>query len=153
MKYVILHNIRSHYNVGAIFRSADGAGVEKIFLTGYTPTPKDRFGRVVPEIQKTSLGASDMVAWEQGDIYKVVQMLKSINVCVVAVEQHENSVSLYDFKPPEKVAYIFGNEVDGVTADITSLCDHIVEIPMRGSKESLNVSVTAGIVLFANPHV
>jgi tRNA G18 (ribose-2'-O)-methylase SpoU len=138
--------------VGAIFRSSDGAGVTKIFLTGYTPAPLDRFGRPVAEIIKTSLGASAMVLWGQAvDIVLVIVQLKSEGVTVVAIEQAETSVSLFDFVPPEKVAYIFGNEITGITPDVLALCDQIVEIPMAGQKESLNVSVTAGIVLFQRP--
>lgn len=146
--YIILHNIRSAYNVGAIFRTADGAGVEKVFLTGYTPTPVDRFGRSQQEIKKTSLGASESLPWEQGDIFEIITKLKSEDVEVVAVEQTPDSISLSDFKPVKNVAYIMGNEVDGVTEDILEVVDQVVDIPMRGQKESLNVSVAAGIVLY-----
>lgn len=148
MRYVILHDVRSLYNVGAIFRTADGAGVAKIFLTGYTPVPIDRFGRTVTEINKTSLGASEMVPWEQGDIVDVIARLHTDGVSVVAVEQAATSVSLYEYEPPAKVAYIFGNEVLGVPPAVSLLADTILEIPMVGEKESLNVSVTAGVVLF-----
>ncbi len=148
MRYVILHDVRSLYNVGAIFRTADGAGVAKIFLTGYTPAPIDRFGRTVTEINKTSLGASEMVPWEQGDIVDVIARLHTDGVSVVAVEQAATSVSLYEYAPPAKVAYIFGNEVLGVPPAVSLLADTILEIPMVGEKESLNVSVTAGVVLF-----
>ena len=152
MRYVILHNIRSSHNVGAIFRSSDGAGVTKIFLTGYTPAPLDRFGRPVAEIVKTSLGASAMVSWERSeDIAPVLATLQESGVTVVAVEQAPQSVSLFDFVPPENVAYIFGNEITGITEDVLALVDRVVEIPMLGQKESLNVSVTAGIVLFQKP--
>ncbi len=152
MKYVILHDIRSHYNVGAIFRSADGAGVDKILVTGYTPTPTDRFGRVVPEIHKTSLGASVMVPWvHYATTAEAIVALQAEGVTIVAVEQSDQSISLYDFVPPTNIAYIFGNEIEGVPADILTLCDTVLEIPMLGQKESLNVSVTAGIVLFQKP--
>jgi len=152
MRFVILHNIRSSHNVGAIFRTCDGAGVAKIFLTGYTPAPLDRFGRPVAEIVKTSLGASAMVPSEQSaDIVPVLTQLKADGVTIVAIEQAAGSVSLFDFVPPEKVAYIFGNEITGVTPDVLALVDQIVEIPMRGEKESLNVGTTAGIVLFQRP--
>ena len=152
MRYVILHNIRSSHNVGAIFRTSDGAGVSKIFLTGYTPAPLDRFGRPVAEIVKTSLGASAMVPWEQSvDIVPVLTTLKAEGVSIVAIEQAAQSHSLFDVVPPQNVAYIFGNEITGITSDVLALCDQVVEIPMRGQKESLNVSVTAGIVLFQKP--
>jgi tRNA G18 (ribose-2'-O)-methylase SpoU len=146
--YIILHNIRSAYNVGAIFRTADATAVKKIFLTGYTPTPTDRFGRVQEEIKKTSLGASETISWEQGDIVEVINKLKLKGVTVVAVEQDKKSIPLRDFRTPKQVAYIFGNEVEGVTKDVLEQTDTIVAIPMLGKKESLNVSVAAGIVLY-----
>ncbi len=153
MRYVILHNIRSKYNVGAIFRTADAARVTKVFLTGYTPSPKDRFGRVDTEIMKTSLGAVDTVPYEYvSHIEIVVERLKREGVEIIAVEIAEGSVSLYDYKPAQSVAYIFGNEVEGVPKDLLELADHILEIPMGGTKESLNVSVTAGVVLLHHPY-
>lgn len=148
---MILDNVRSSHNVGAIFRTCDGAGVVKIHLTGYTPAPIDRFGRPVGEIVKTSLGASSMVPWEKvEDINEVIRRLQSAGVTVIAVEQAANSISLFDFKIPEKVAYIMGNEITGVIGETLELCDGIIEIPMNGQKESLNVSVSTGIVLFQN---
>ncbi len=153
MRYVILHNIRSKYNVGAIFRTADAARVTKVFLTGYTPSPKDRFGRVDTEIMKTSLWAVDTVPYEYvSHIEIVVERLKREGVEIIAVEIAEGSVSLYDYKPAQSVAYIFGNEVEGVPKDLLELADHILEIPMGGTKESLNVSVTAGVVLLHHPY-
>lgn len=146
--YIILHNIRSAYNVGAIFRTADATGVEKVFLTGYTPTPTDRFGRVQEEIKKTSLGASETVPWQQGDVLKIIDKLRLEGVVAVAIEQTQKSISLRNFIVPKKVVYIFGNEIEGVTADVLEHADTIVEIPMRGQKESLNVSVAAGIILY-----
>lgn len=149
MKYLILEDIRSAYNVGAIFRTADGAGVSKIFLIGYTPAPLDRFGRVQPEIKKTSLGASEEIAWEQRtDIAELITELQSEDIKVVAVEQTPSSVSLTKFSVPEKIAYIVGNEVDGVSKAALSMANTIIEIPMLGTKESLNVSVATGIVLY-----
>lgn len=149
MRYLILENIRSAHNVGSLFRTADGAGVNKIFLVGYTPKPVDRFGRLQSEIQKTSLGATSSVEWEsRDDMAELLQELKKENVTVVAVEQAKGSVSLEDFTPPEQVAYILGNEIDGVSAEATHTADTILELPMRGEKESLNVAVTGGIVLY-----
>lgn len=149
VKYIILEDIRSAYNVGAIFRTADAAGVAKVFLVGYTPAPTDRFGRVQAEIEKTSLGASKTVPWEQvATMREVIERLQADGVHVVAVELAEGSVSLRDFEEPENVAYIVGNEVDGVSKEALELADVIVELPMLGQKESLNVSVTAGIVLY-----
>jgi tRNA G18 (ribose-2'-O)-methylase SpoU len=152
MRYVVLYNVRSAYNVGAIFRSADGAGVTKMFLVGYTPAPIDRFGRVVAEIQKTSLGASNVVPYEKvDDIFVLIAKLQVDGVEVVAVEQSKDSVSLYEYVPAHDVAYIMGNEIDGVPAAVIDVCDKSLEIPMAGLKESLNVAVTAGIVLFKHP--
>lgn len=149
MKYLILENIRSAYNVGAIFRTADAAGVDKIFLVGYTPTPIDRFGRTQPEIKKTSLGASEETNWEHFSCIEIlIKELKLQNVQVVAVEQGVKAVSLQHFQVPEKVAYIMGNEVEGVSQEALQGADTIVEIPMLGRKESLNVSVAAGIILY-----
>ncbi|MCB9810719.1 MAG: TrmH family RNA methyltransferase [Candidatus Nomurabacteria bacterium] len=149
MKQVVLCDIRSHYNVGAIFRTSDGAGVSKIYLTGFTPAPEDRFGRKVPEISKTALGAEDFISWEKvEDVIGLIERLKSKGVKTVAVEQAENSVSLHDFKVPEKVVYIFGSETEGLPEEILNMVDVVLELPMLGRKESLNVSVTAGIVLY-----
>jgi 23S rRNA (guanosine2251-2'-O)-methyltransferase len=132
-----------------MFRTADGAGVAKVYLSGYTPTPIDRFGRAVPEIHKTALGAEQVVPWEYvADIASLITILKADGVSVVAVEQDEHSVSLHDFVAPSQVAYIFGSETEGVARLILDQVDTILELPMLGMKESLNVSVTAGIVLY-----
>jgi len=150
-KIIILDNIRSAHNVGSIFRTADGAGVEKIYLIGTTPCPRDRFGREVAEIKKTSVGASTMVSWEYVDNVSVPTLLEGLKkegYEIVAVEQTKTSVPLYDYSPSEKTVFIFGNEIDGVGQEILDMSDMVVEIPMKGQKESLNVSVTVGIVLF-----
>lgn len=149
MRYIILENIRSAHNVGAIFRTADGAGVQKVFLVGYTPTPIDRFGREQSEIKKTSLGASVELEWEHIDrSVDLIPKLQAEGFAVVAVEQNPDSVSLKDFVVPEKVAYIMGNEVTGVDPETIEQCDAVVDLPMLGMKESLNVSTTAGIVMY-----
>ena len=149
MKQLILHDIRSAYNVGAMFRTADGAGVEKIYLSGYTATPIDRFGRIQAEIKKTSLGASETVAWEKVEsLQTLIKKLQSDGATVVAVEQADKSISIKEFAEPENVVYVMGNEVDGVPDVALELADVIVELPMLGEKESLNVSVAAGIVLY-----
>lgn len=150
-KVVILDNIRSAYNVGAILRTADGAGVEMVYLVGYTPAPIDRFGRQQSTIAKTSLGANETVptkALTTNDVMNLIQTLKAQGYLVVAVEQTTSSVSLSDFTVPDRVAYIFGNEIDGVAPELLVQADCVLELPMLGSKESLNVSVTAGIVLY-----
>ena len=149
MKYLILTDIRSHYNVGAMLRTADGAGVTKVYLCGYTPTPIDRFGRAVPEIHKTALGAELVVPWGYvNEITELISRLKAEGVTIVAVEQAPSSVLLGEFVVPSKVAYILGSETEGVAPTILEQVDTILELPMHGMKESLNVSVTAGIVLY-----
>jgi tRNA G18 (ribose-2'-O)-methylase SpoU len=149
MKQVILCDIRSNYNVGAIFRTCDGAGVDKVYLTGFTPAPKDRFGRKVAEISKTALGAEEFIPWEQvDDILVLIKRLQSEGVTVVAVELASEAISLYDFKVPKSVAYIMGSETEGLSQEVLEAADHILEIPMLGKKESLNVSVSAGVVLY-----
>jgi len=148
---VVLDNVRSAHNVGSIFRTADGAGVKKIYLLGYTPTPKDRFGREQKEIAKTSLGATNSVAWEQvvdEGAPALLARLRNDGCQIVSIEQSPQSVMLGDFKPAAKVVYIFGNEIDGVSDKLLAQSDSVVELPMAGEKESLNVAVTAGIVLF-----
>ena len=149
MKYLIIENIRSAYNVGAMFRTADAAGVSKIFLVGYTPTPIDRFGRVQSEISKTSLGASETLDWESVETtVGLIAALQKEGCLVVAIEQSKESISLKEFVVPAQVAYVMGNEVEGVHAHTLSLVDQVVDIPMLGEKESLNVSVAAGIVMY-----
>lgn len=147
--FVILHNIRSAHNVGSVFRTADGAGVSKIFLTGYTPTPIDRFGREQKEILKTSLGATHTVPYESvEDITEVLMRLGTEGIAVVAVEQTERAVSYKDFTCIRDTAFIFGNEITGIEQDVLDrVVDHI-HIPMYGIKESLNVSTCGGIILF-----
>lgn len=149
-RLVILHNIRSAHNVGSVFRTADGAGVSKLYLTGCTPAPIDRFGRMQPQVAKTSLGASETVAWEQYDsIATCMKKLKEDGVAIVVVEQLPHAVDYRTYTQNGDVAFLFGNEVDGVSEDIAKHADSIIAIPMHGKKESLNVSVAAGIVLFA----
>ena len=148
-KYLILENIRSAHNVGAMFRTADGAGVSKIFLCGYTPTPTDRFGRVQEEIKKTSLGASETMDWEKvNECVDVIGRLQTEGVNVVAIEQTESSQTLGSLNLNDDIAYVLGNEVDGVSAEVLEAADLVVQLPMLGDKESLNVSTTAGIVLY-----
>ena len=146
----MLHNIRSVHNVGSIFRTAEAAGVSKIILSGYTPAPLDRFGRERKDLSKVALGAEKTVVWKQTKTLAVaVKQLKKENYVVAAIEQDKRSTSLFDFKPPKKLALVLGNEVRGLSQQSLKLCDAIVEIPMRGHKESLNVSVAAGIVVFS----
>ena len=148
--YLILHNIRSLYNVGAIFRTADAAGVSKIFLTGYTPSPKDVFGKYRREISKAALGAEKYISWEAiRYIVSLVKRLKKERIQIVALEQASASVDYRKFKPKFPIALILGNEVRGLSKSLLKKCDKIIYIPMRGRKESLNVSVASGVALFS----
>lgn len=148
--YVILDNIRSVHNVGSIFRTSDAAGVSKIYLCGTTPTPTDRFGRARNDLAKVALGAEKTVPWGYGgNTIDIIRKLKNDGVKVFGVEQYEGSVDYVSVKYPEQYAFVFGNEVGGVSLDVLAECDEVIEIPMKGEKESLNVSVAAGIVLFA----
>ncbi len=149
MKLLVLDNIRSHYNVGALFRTADGAGVSKIYLTGITPAPIDRFGRKVAEIGKTALGAEEVIPYENNSsLLDLVRVLKIEGYTVVAIEQDEKSVPIKDFKEPDRVAYILGSETEGLAPAVLQEVDFIIELPMLGQKESLNVSVAGSIVLY-----
>jgi tRNA G18 (ribose-2'-O)-methylase SpoU len=149
MKVVILENIRSAYNVGAIFRTADATGVDKLYLVGHTPTPIDRFGRMQPEIEKTSLGASQYITWEHAsDIEEVITKLKNQSVEILAIEVCDQCQPLLTYQTKKDVAYILGNEVEGVSQSALRRADAILCLPMLGQKESLNVSVTAGVVLY-----
>jgi 23S rRNA (guanosine2251-2'-O)-methyltransferase len=146
---LILHNIRSVQNVGAIFRTADAAGVGHIYLSGYTPTPIDRFGIHRKDFTKAALGAESSVPWSQ---YKtatnVIVKLKKDGFTIYAVEQDKNSIDYRDAPHPSKLAIIMGNEVLGISPALRKRADKIIELPMVGKKESLNVSVAAGIVMY-----
>ncbi len=146
---LILHNIRSAQNVGALFRTADAVGISKIYLTGYTPTPLDKFGRSRGDVAKSALGAEQSVPWEHSkDIETVIDILKQTKHTIVAIEQSKNSVDYKKIKKTERMAFILGNEVDGIENGVLKLCDKIAEISMSGKKESLNVSVAGGVALF-----
>lgn len=151
--FLILHDIRSAYNVGAIFRSADGAAVSKIYLTGYTPIPPviDKVCKTQAEkmLEKTALGAERSVPWEQcNDLDALLEKLQKGNCTIIALEKTKKSIELHDYTGIFPAVLILGNEVDGVSEDVLKKCDAIVSIPMRGEKESLNVSVAAGIAMY-----
>jgi 23S rRNA (guanosine2251-2'-O)-methyltransferase len=148
---LILHNIRSVHNVGSVFRTADGAGVSKIILSGYSPAPIDQFGNARQDFAKVSLGAEKTVPWEHAATFEeAVQKLKSAGYRIVALEQDARAVSVFEYAPTHpKLALVLGNEVGGITPEHLALCDDVVDIPMYGTKESLNVSVAAGIAMFA----
>ena len=146
---IILHNIRSSENVGSLFRTADAAGVSKLYLTGYTPAPLDRFKRENAKLTKASLGAEKYVSWERtGDIFSLIERLKQKGIVVIAVEQSPSAVQYIELDIKGPAAFIFGNEVDGLPHEILNAAEQVIEIPMRGKKESLNVSVAAGIILY-----
>ena len=148
---LILHNIRSVHNVGSIFRTADAAGISKILLSGYTPAPLDRFNLPRKDFAKVSLGAEKTIPWQQTKTFaQAVKLLKKENYFIAAIEQDKRSTPLFEFTPPknQSLALVLGNEVRGVSPSSLKLCDAILEIPMRGKKESLNVSVSAGIAMY-----
>ncbi len=146
---LLLDNIRSVHNVGSIFRTAETAGVSKIYCLGTTPVPTDRFGRKRKDLAKVALGAEDLVPWEHvEDGGVLISRLKKEGFKVIAVEQASNSVDYREVKPSEKSLFVLGNEVEGVSGEILKLADVIAEIPLKGEKGSLNVSVVAGIILF-----
>ncbi len=146
---VLFHNIRSAYNVGALFRTADGAGVSKIYLSGYTPTPIDRFGRPQKEIAKTALGAEKIVEWEYAkNPATIIKKLRNNQWTILGVEQDTRAVDYRSVKLAKPTLFIFGSEVRGMSKSLRDQCDTLLEIPMRGAKESLNVSVAAGIILY-----
>jgi tRNA G18 (ribose-2'-O)-methylase SpoU len=135
--------------VGAIFRTADAAGISKIFLVGITPAPLDRFGRERKDIAKSALGAEKTVPWESVKTIKpILNKLKKEKYKIIAIEQSPKAIDYKKVKLPNKSAIILGNEVKGLPQSILNQCDVIAEIPMRGKKESLNVSVATGIALF-----
>ena len=146
---LILHNIRSVENVGAMFRTADAAGVNKIYLVGYTPAPLDRFGRKRGDLTKSALGAEEFVPWEQKKtILPLLAKLKKEKYQIIAIEQDKKSIDYKKVKLTNKNAFIMGTEVTGIPKNVLKKCDVIAEIPMRGKKESLNVSVALGVALF-----
>lgn len=142
--YVILNSIRSSYNVGSIFRTSDGAMIEKLYLCGYTPHPPNK------EILKTALGATESVHWEYiKDPKKIILQLKEKEIKVGALELTDNSVSYYNLtNDTYPIAIIVGNEISGVSQELLDLCDFSIDIPQYGIKQSLNVAVAYGIMIF-----
>jgi len=146
---LIIHNVRSAYNVGSIFRTAETAGINEIYLTGYTPAPVDKFGRGRKDIAKVSLGAEKIIPWKKfSKIREVLIKFKKENYFIVAIEQSKNSFDYKKVKPRQKTVFIVGNEIKGLDQKILNKCEVIAEIPMKGKKESLNVAVSVGIALF-----
>jgi len=146
---LILPDIRSAQNVGAIFRTAEAVGISKIFLTGYTPCPIDKFNRVRKDISKSALGAELTVIWKyKKSLISLLNKLKKEKYKIIAIEQDKNSIDYKKVKLSQKNAFIVGTEVSGLPKNILKKCDEIAEIPMKGKKESLNVSVATGVALF-----
>lgn len=140
---LILPDIRSCHNVGALFRTADACGVDFLYLTGYTATPPK------PQIDKVALGAEKWMPWKHyKNTLTLVKALKKKGVIIVALEKNESSVDIGTVKFSGPLVLVVGNEVDGVDAQILKLADKVVHIPMYGKKESLNVSVAAGIAMY-----
>lgn len=143
--WVLLDDVRSMNNVGSVFRTSDSFNIDGIYLCGFTPQPPHR------DIHKTALGATETVTWKQEqDITIAIQDLKQQGYTIIAIEQTHNSTWLHDypFEQNKKIAVIFGNEVIGVSDAALALCDAVIEIPQFGSKHSLNISVTTGIILW-----
>ncbi len=152
---LIAHNIRSTHNVGAIFRTAEGFGISKIILSGYTPYPSLPGDKRLPhisakltdQIHKTALGAEELVPFEYQE-QPDLEALKSDGYRIVGLEQDKRSVMLPDYQAPAKLALLLGEEVHGLTDDLRDACDDLIEIPMFGQKESFNVSVATGIAVY-----
>lgn len=146
---LILNNIRSAQNVGSLFRTADAAGIDKIYLIGITPTPKDRFGKPNNDIKKTALGAENSILYEyKKTILPLIKRLKKEGYKIISIEQSDTSVDYKKVKKFNKNVFILGNEVEGLPKNVLRESDVVAEIPMKGIKESLNVSVAGGIFLF-----
>lgn len=155
---VVAHNIRSAHNVGSIFRSCEGFGVERLFLTGYTPHPGYNGDPRLPhiaaklekQIHKTALGAENILPFTyHEDINAVIRQLRTEGFLIIGLEQTPQATLLPHFTPPEKCALVLGEEVAGIPPKVRRLCDGFIEIPMSGRKESFNVSVATGIALYA----
>lgn len=155
---IIAHNIRSAHNVGSIFRTAEGFGVDFIYFSGYTPYPSVENDMRLPhvtarldkKILKTAIGAERLVPFENVDnVLKLVSDLKKAKYRIVGLEQAERSQQLPQFKPSaERCALVIGEEIAGISKDLQAVCDDLVEIPMHGQKQSFNVAVATGIALY-----
>lgn len=142
---IILDNIRSLNNIGSVFRTSDAFLIEKIYLCGITATPPHK------DIHKTALGSTETVAWEYVEnTLDLVEKLKAKNIKIISIEQAENATMLNDFTPKQQTTYalVFGNEVKGVSQNVVSASDLVIEIPQYGTKHSLNISVSCGIVIW-----
>lgn len=154
---LIAHNLRSSHNVGSLLRTAEGLGVERLYLTGYTPYPLAPGDTRLPhiarkvdkQITKTALGAEKMAHWQhEENVEELIKKLHRENFAVVAVEQGSEAVKLQGFHAPERLALLVGREVEGIEPKVLELCDQLVEIPMFGHKESFNVVQAAAMALY-----
>ncbi|MEX2014486.1 MAG: TrmH family RNA methyltransferase [Candidatus Saccharimonadales bacterium] len=154
---VIAHNIRSSHNIGAIFRTCEGLGVEKLILSGYSPYPGKPNDKRLPHlveranrgINKTALGAQNYLKWERpGNVLSAITKLKIKGYTIAALEQSEKSIELSEYKPAGRIALILGNEIEGMDKEILDISDIIIEIAMKGKKESFNVSIAAAMCLY-----
>lgn len=153
---VVIHNIRSTHNVGSIFRTCEGFGVERIILSGYTPYPEladdprlpHERAKLTAQIHKTALGAETIVPFEYQQ-EPDLETFRNDGYRIVGLEQDARSVLLSDYQPPQKLVLLLGEEVNGIAQSLRDQCDDLIEIPMRGRKESFNVSVATGIALYA----
>ncbi len=154
---VVAHNVRSAHNVGSIFRTCDGFGVQHLYLSGYTPYPSVESDTRLPhisqkltaDISKTALGAEKTVPFSHiPHIASTLDAFKAHGYKVIGLEQDESAIKLPEFTPSEKIILVLGEEVDGISSELRQKCDQLIEIPMKGEKESFNVSVAAGIALY-----
>jgi len=153
---IIAHNIRSTHNVGSIFRTSEGFGVQKLILSGYTPHPRTASDTRLPhiadkltrQIHKTALGAEEIVPFEYHET-PPIDKLRQAGYKIIGLEQDARAHMLPDYSRPDKIALLLGEEVEGITRNLRDMCDDLIEIPMHGQKESFNVSVAAGIALYA----
>ena len=148
---LLLDNIRSTHNVGSVFRTAETLGISRIYCGGTTPTPIDRFGRKRADIAKVSLGGEELVAWEQvgaTEMLVLITELKKEGFQIISIEQDAKSTDYKKVNVTNNALIILGNEVGGVSRELLNVSDVIAEIPLQGKKESLNVSVAAGVALF-----
>jgi len=141
--YLLLDNIRSLFNVGAIFRTADAAGIDKIYLGGISGAPSSE------KVKKVALGAEKTIPWEHSwQAWRILEKLKKQGFQIVTLEQNKKSINYSKFKPKFPIVLILGNEISGVSENLLKRCDQIIQLPMRGQKESLNVAVAAGIAIY-----
>lgn len=154
---LIAHNLRSCHNVGSLLRTAEGLGIDCVFLTGYTPYPLHEDDTRLPhlaakidrQIHKTALGAEKLVAWQHADdLLSVLEQLRAEGFMLAAVEQSPRAIKLNNYHPPKKIALLVGREVEGVEPDVLARMDKILEIPMFGKKESFNVVQAAAMALY-----